>query len=136
MRNRLLESIFTRLPNEKTYKNLVPLTCEPTNSFNKIDGDFKINRSTIRFRLPLFRGVSANDHQLSPIRDLEMPLEKVLEKNTPYELYYRMTENKTIALKAIFKAKSGPVEKIADFVVFDDKVDSKSKYDLSKVNPV
>lgn len=136
MRNRLLESIFTRFPNERTYKTLVPLTCEPTKSFNKIEGDFFLNRSTIRFKLPLFRGVSSNDHQLSPIRDLEISLDKVLEANTPYELYYRMTENKTIALKVIFKGKAESIEKIADFAVFDDKVDSKSKIALCKVNPV
>ena len=136
MRNRLLESIFTRLPNERTYRTLVPLTCEPTKSFNRIEGKFSLNRSTIRFRLPLFRGVSSNDHQLSPIRDLEIPLDKVLEANTPYELYYRMTENKTISLKVILRGKAGAIEKTADFVVFDDKVDSKSKIALCKVNPV
>jgi molecular chaperone DnaK len=136
MRNRLLESIFTRFPNERTYRTLVPLTCEPSKSFNKIEGNFSLHRSTIRFRLPLFRGVSSNDHQLAPIRDLEIPLDKVLEANTPYELYYRMTENKTIALKVIFKGKRGSIEKTADFALFDDKIDSRTKYKLCEVNPV
>ena len=136
MRNRLLEGIFTRFPNERIYKTLVPLTCEPTTGFNKIEGNFLLHRSTIRFRLPLFRGVSSNDHQLSPIRDLEIPLDKVMEANTPYELYYRMTENKTIALKVIFKGKTGSIEKVADFALFDDKADSKSKIALCKVNLV
>jgi len=136
MRNRLLESIFTRMPNERTYKTLVPLTCEPTKSFNKIEGKFFLPSSTIRFRIPLFRGVSSNDHQLAPIRDLLIPLDKVLEANTPYELYYRMTENKTIALKVIFREKIGSIEKVADFTLFDDKADSKLKSALCKVNLV
>jgi len=136
MRNRLLESIFTRFQNEKAYTQLVPLECEPTKSFNKITGNFYLKRPTIRFRLPLFRGVDANDHQLSPIRDLEIPLDAVMESDTPYELHYRMTENKTIALKVTFKGTNGPIEKIADFALFDDRVELKRNIDLCRINPI
>jgi molecular chaperone DnaK len=136
MRNRLLEGIFTRFPNEKMYQTLVPLRCEPTKHFNKIEGDFQLLRSTIRFRLPLFRGVSSTDHQLSPIRDLEIPLDVVVEANTPYELSYRMTENKTITMKVIFETRTGSIEKIADFAMFDDNIAVRSTSSLCKVNPI
>ena len=136
MRNRLLECIFTRFQNDKSYTKLVPLECEPTKNFNKISGIFQLNRPTIRFRLPLFRGVDANDHQLSPIRDLEIPLDAVIDSNTPYELHYRMTENKTIALKVTFKGTNGPIEKVADFAIFDDKVELRKNVELCRINTI
>jgi len=134
MRNRLLESIFTRMPHETKYRTVVPLNCEPTSSFKRMDGEFFLSNPTIRFRLPLFRGISPNDQQLSPIRDLNIVLDTVMEPNTPFEIYYRMTENKTIALKVIFRARDGVTEQIADVSIFDDKAESESRKKLCRIN--
>ena len=66
----------------------------------------------------------------------KIPLDAVMESDTPYELHYRMTENKTIALKVTFKGTNGPIEKIADFALFDDRVELKRNIDLCRINPI
>jgi len=136
MRSQLLESVLTRLPSDRNYTTIVPLECEPSEKFSKIEGNFQLHRPTIRLKLPLFRGVSSNDQQLSPMRDLEIPIRKVLEEGTSYKIYYRMTENKTILLKVIFEGPEGPIEEIADIDLFDDRTELKPKFQLCKVNQV
>lgn len=122
MITRLLESVFTRLPGSTQYTTLVPLTCEPSDNFNKVEGNFELKRPTIRLKLPLFRGVSSNDHQLVPMRDLEIPLDRALDEGTPYGIYYRMTANKTIDLKVSFSTPNGSIEAFANLDLFDNDI--------------
>jgi molecular chaperone DnaK len=134
MRNRLLESVFTRRPGETNYSIIVPLTAEPSKEFEKVKQNFKLERPTIRLRLPLFRGTSSHDHQISPIRDLEISLDQVLEKDTMFQVDYRLTENKTIELKVIFDIPNRPVEASAKLDLFDEEAIDSTDLLLCEVN--
>lgn len=135
MTNRLLENIYTRLPEERSYTTIMPLDAFPSESYSKLDRELLSERPLINLRLPLFRGVSKNDHQLSPMRDLIIPLDKVIPKFTPYEFYCRLTENKTIDMKVIFKLPEGPFSAKA-VVSLDEAIKVKSTERLCKVNNI
>jgi molecular chaperone DnaK len=136
MTNRLLESIFTRQSGEKRYTTIVPLTCEPSEHFEKVGAQFKLHRPAIGLRLPLFRGVSSVDHQLAPMRDLEISVNEILDKNITYDIFFRMTENKTVELKVVFHTKGGAVESIAKLDLFTERTEDKSSLPLCEINSV
>jgi molecular chaperone DnaK len=110
MTNRLLEGIYTRSKDGKRYISVVPLTCEPRDDFTAVEDIFRTQRDQIQLTIPLFRGTSPYDSQLSPMRDLELPLDRIVERGTPYSLHYRMSQNKIVELKAVFKTPGGSVE--------------------------
>lgn len=136
MTNRLLESIFTRESAEKGYLMLVPLTAEPKEEYVRVETEFKTERPVVRLRLPLFRGVSVRDHQLSPMRDLEILLNQVLEKNTTYRINYRLSENKTAEIKVVFDCKDAPLEVFAELDLFDENTGDRTTLGLCEVNSV
>jgi hypothetical protein len=100
---RLLESILTRDDEGQRFVTVVPLTCNPSQQFIEVKHTFKTRRPLINMKLPLFRGTGPDDHHLSPMQDLVLPVEKLVQADTAYKLFYRMTENKTIELKAVFQ---------------------------------
>jgi molecular chaperone DnaK len=136
MTNRLLEGIFTRQPGTSKYIVLVPLTCEFSEEFTEIKFDFKLQRAAIKLKLPLFRGVSAHDHQLTPMRDLEISLEQVIDQDTPYKISYRMTENKTIELKVTFSESTKSIEKIASIDLLNEVAEDNPNLQLCSVNEI
>jgi hypothetical protein len=103
MTYRLLESILTPAQGEGLYVSIVPLTAEPSGEFTHVNNLFRVPRATVNLRLPLFRGVGPMDHNLMPIQDLILPLPYVVQAGCVYELAYRVTENKTVQLRAQFK---------------------------------
>ena len=110
MRSRLLESIMTRDTSRRGYVSLVPLECEPSADFRKVDHEFRTEGPAVTLRVPLFRGVGPDDHHLAPMEDLRLRLPHVVDAGVPYDLLYRMTENKTIELKAQFRLPDGMLE--------------------------
>ena len=100
MRARLLEAIMTRDVAKRRYVSLVPLECEPSSEFRLVPHEFRTDRPTVTLRVPLFRGAGPTDHHLAPMEDLRLRLPHVVESGVPYALKYRMTENKTVELKA------------------------------------
>lgn len=134
MTNRLLESIFTREPDTQKYIEIVPLTCEPSDQYRKVNKVFKLVRPAIRVHFPLFRGVSAADHQLVSIRDIEIDLDKILDENTKYEVHYRMTVNKTIELKFVFLSDSERIEKTAFLDVEIGDMSDRADIRLCEIN--
>jgi molecular chaperone DnaK len=136
MTNRILENVFTRTPSSKLYTTILPLETIPTKNFLKVDKTFRTDRPLINLKFPLFRGVSKQDHQLAPMRDLEIPLDQIIEESTPYSLHYRLTENKTIELKVIFETRQGPIDGKAKVKIFDDMVKTKNDTPLCKVNAI
>jgi hypothetical protein len=105
---RLLESILTRDEDAGSYQTLVPLTCEPSVDFKSVPGEFRLRRAAVNLKLPLFRGVGPMDHDLMPMGDLVLRLPNVVPSDVPYLLSYRMTENKTVQLRASFRPEGGP----------------------------
>lgn len=136
MTNRLLESIFTRPPGSRSYKTLIPMGSEPSKGYNKVKDKFTLQRPAIKLKLPLFRGVNEQDHQLATMRDLEIPLDFILEKLTEYEIHYRMTENKTFELRVKFECKDGTIEAKANLAIFDDTGHLKNDIQLCAVNKI
>jgi molecular chaperone DnaK (HSP70) len=136
MTKRLLESIFTRLPGSTTYTTIVPLETETSKYFEKVDKEFMLQRPSIKLKLPLFRGVSIQDHQLSPMRDMEIPFSQIIDKMTPYEIHYRMTENKTFELKFRFNCDNGTIEVKTGVTIFDDSGHTRSSIPLCEVNSI
>jgi len=108
--NRLLEAILTRSENGHKYIPLVPLTCEPSEKFSRVDRTFRLQRDCISVSKPLFRGVGPTDHQLSPMRDLRFELNSILREGTAYSLSYRMTPNKTVEFLASFETIEGDLK--------------------------
>jgi molecular chaperone DnaK len=104
---RLLESILTRDDAAGSYEIIVPLTCEPSNDFKSVSREFCLRRPAVTLKLPLFRGVGPIDHDLMPMEDLVLRLPNVVPAGVPYLLSYRMTENKTIQLRASFRPEAG-----------------------------
>lgn len=114
MTNRLLESILTRTEDGSRYIPVVPMTCEPSDVFTDVPDEFSTHRDIIRLRMPLFRGTGPTDHQLSPMADLQVDLDKIVPEGTKYWLSYRMNKNKTVELKVMFDIPEGPVRKTAE----------------------
>jgi molecular chaperone DnaK len=132
MTNRLLEGIFTRQLGSSNYIELVPLTCESSKEFIEIKEEFKFKRPAIKLKLPLYRGVSVQDHQLSPMRDHQISLDQVVEEGTSYKIFYRMTENKIIELKVVCNA----IEKIVKLDLSNERSDDRSDLPLCHVNQI
>ena len=99
---RLLEGILGRAETGTHYIPLVPLTCQPSKDFRDVDHDFRTQRAIVTLRVPLFRGGGVDDHNLTPMQDLEFKLPRVIEADAPYRLRYRMTDDKTIEMAASF----------------------------------
>lgn len=102
--SRLLESIFTR-DSRGRYHRIVPLNCEPSTLFTQVDGEFSLDDETIVLRLPLFRGVSETDHQLTPIQVVLVPLGTLFGAGEAYTLKYRQNEDKTVDLEVHFGSR-------------------------------
>lgn len=134
MTNRLLESIFTREPGNQQYIEIIPLTRQPSDDYKKVNHNFKLTRPAIKIRFPLFRGVSAHDHQLVPMRDIEIDFDRILGSDTRYEVYYKMTMNKTIELKFIFLSDGGRVEKTTFLDVETKDRTNREDVKLCKIN--
>lgn len=117
MRARLLEAIMTRDVAKRRYVSLVPLECEPSHEFRLVAHEFRTDRPTVTLRVPLFRGAGPTDHHLAPMEDLRLRLPHVVESGVPYVLQYRMTENKTVELKAQVRTPEGTVEVHAELAV-------------------
>lgn len=108
MRTRLLESILTRSEDGSSYVPLVPLTCEPATEYTQADHELRTQRRLLRIRLPLFRGTGPTDHQLAPLQDLELPLDRVVDASIPYRVEYRMSSDKTLELRAVLRPNNQP----------------------------
>jgi molecular chaperone DnaK len=104
MTYRLLESILTRDEAAARYVPIVPLTAEPSEHFQTVDQTFVVPRPAVNLRLPLFRGAGPMDHNLMAMQDLVLPLEQVVEEGRRYSLAYRVTEDKTVELRAEFNS--------------------------------
>jgi hypothetical protein len=107
MTYRLLESVLTRDEATASYVPVVPLTAEPSEHFQAVDYRFLVLRPAVNLRLPLFRGAGAMDHNLMAMQDLVLPLPYVVEEGRRYSLAYRVTQNKTVQLRAEFKSDGG-----------------------------
>ncbi len=107
MTARLLESILTREGVDGRYATLVPLTSEPSGEFKQVATRFAAHRPAVTLKLPLFRGVGPFDHHLMPMQDLVFRLPTVVAAGVPYSLSYRMTEDKTVLLRASFVPSDG-----------------------------
>jgi len=104
MTYRLLESILTRDDAGAGYVRIVPLTAEPSSQFEPVTHQFVVPRPTVNLHLPLFRGAGPMDHNLMAMQDLVLPLPHVVDEGTQYSLSYRVTENKTVQLRAEFRS--------------------------------
>jgi molecular chaperone DnaK len=136
MTSRLLEGIFTRQPGSSNYIELVPLTCQSSTKFTEVGNMFRLPRPAIKLKLPLFRGVSVRDHQLTPMLDLQIPLDQVIEEGTPYKISYRMTENKIIELKVVFNESTNIIEKIVNIDLSNEVLKDIPILPLSRVNSI
>lgn len=134
---RLLESILTRDDVAREYVSLVPLECEPSNEFHRVEHAFRTPRTLLTLKLPLFRGVGPSDHHLSPMQDLILPFDTVVEAGTSYNLFYRMTANKTIELKAVLTTANGDALEVLGTVdiLSGEQEGSRTKVKLAHVNP-
>jgi molecular chaperone DnaK (HSP70) len=110
MKTRLLETIFTRSGEDNRQVPIVPLYAEPSEEFRTADDEFQTPRKLIRLVHPLFRGVRAEDHQLGPLGDLRVNVGRVVERDTPYRLAYRVTRDMTVEFRAKFSLPDGPLE--------------------------
>ena len=61
--------------------------------------------------LPLFRGVSPVDQQLSPLGDLKFEIGKVLPQDTPFRIQYRVTPDMTVDFRVTFTTTEGLLSK-------------------------
>jgi molecular chaperone DnaK len=104
MTYRLLESILTRDEGAVRYVPIVPLTAEPSEHFQTVEHTFVVPRPAVNLRLPLFRGAGPMDHNLMAMQDLVLPLPGVAEEGKRYSLGYRVTEDKTVQLRAHFNS--------------------------------
>jgi hypothetical protein len=102
---RLLESILTRDEAAARYVSIVPLTAGPSEHFQTVDHTFIVPRPAVNLRLPLFRGAGPLDHNLIAMQDLVLPLPQVVEEGRLYSLAYKVTENKTVQLRAEFASE-------------------------------
>jgi hypothetical protein len=136
MRNRLLESVLTRQAGGKNYSTIVPLTTEPCDRYIKLEKKFKLERPTIKLRLPLFRGVNPLDHQIAPIRDFSISLNRVIDRGTEYQIEYRMTQNKTIEMKVVFDLPGSPIEATAILDMWNQRSRDSLDIQLCTVNPM
>ena len=134
--SRLLESIFTRDDEAGEYVPIVPLTCEPSSDFNSVPTRFEMRRSAVTLRLPLFRGVGRTDHHLVPMQDLELRLPSVVSTGVPYSLFYRMTKNKTVQLRALFEPEGASAIQIDSEVDIhqEGRVRGAPKFPLARIN--
>jgi molecular chaperone DnaK len=105
MTYRLLESILTRDEAAARYVSIVPLTAGPSEHFQTVDHTFIVPRPAVNLRLPLFRGAGPLDHNLIAMQDLVLPLPQVVEEGRLYSLAYKVTENKTVQLRAEFASE-------------------------------
>lgn len=106
MTSRLLESILTRSEDGSSYVPLVPLNSEPSATYTAVGHAFRTPRRLLTLRVPLFRGTGPHDHQLAPMQDLEVPLDRIVEAGVPYHLEFQMSPDKTIQLRAEFRPGS------------------------------
>jgi molecular chaperone DnaK len=134
--SRLLESIFTRDEETGNYVPIVPLTCEPSGEFARVQTGFQLQRPAIKLTLPLFRGVGAHDHHLMPMQDLEFRLPGVVAAQCPYSLFYRMTLNKTLEIRALFEDGNGPPIQVDSEVEIhqEGRVQGPTKVPLAQIN--
>ncbi len=137
MTSRLLESILTRDDVAASYVPVVPLTCEPSTDFRAVLGEFRVSRPAVTLRLPLFRGVGPMDHHLMPMQDLVLQLPNVVAAGVPYLLSYRMTENKTVQLRASFRPEVGPAFEVDSEVDIEQDAQDKgrtTRIPLARIN--
>lgn len=136
MRSRLLESVMTRDESGRSYISIVPLECEPSSEFRAVDYSFRTDRPAVTLRLPLFRGVGPTDHNLTPMEDLRLRLPRLVGAGVPFTLHYRMTQNKTIELRARFAPPSEqPFEVIGELSVdASGQAKGPKNVQLAKVN--
>jgi len=104
MTYRLLESVLTRDEGAARYVPIVPLTAEPSELFQTVEQTFVVPRPAVNLRLPLFRGAGPMDHNLMAMQDLVLPLDHVVEEGRRYSLAYRVTQDKTVQLRAEFNS--------------------------------
>ncbi len=135
MTSRLLESILTRNDDDGTYVPIVPLTCEPSQDFKPVLQEFRVLRPAVTLKLPLFRGVGPMDHHLMPMQDLVLRLPHVIDSGVPYRLSYRMTENKTVQLRASFRQLGHVLEIDSEVEIQQDGNDrAMTKVPLARIN--
>jgi len=134
--SRLLESVFTRDELSGEYVPVVPLTCEPSDEFTPVQTRFQLQRHAIRLTLPLFRGVGPHDHHLVPMQDLEFEFERVIPAQVPYRLFYRMTQNKTLEIRAVFEpGNSSPIQVDSEVLIHQEgKVKGPPRVPLAEIN--
>jgi hypothetical protein len=134
--SRLLESVFTRDELSGEYVPVVPLTCEPSGEFTPVQIRFQLQRHAIKLTLPLFRGVGPHDHHLVPMQDLEFEFERVIPTQVPYRLFYRMTQNKTLEMRAVFEpGNSSPIQVDSEVLIHQEgKVKGPPRVPLAEIN--
>ena len=134
--SRLLESIFTRDDETGDYVPIVPLTCEPSDEFARVQTGFHLQRPAIKLTLPLFRGVGIHDHHLMPMQDLEFRLPRLITAQCRYSLSYRMTLNKTLEIRAVFEdGSSSPVQVESEVEIHQEgRVKGPTKVPLAQIN--
>ena len=136
MTARMLESVLTRSDDGMTYVPLVPIDCEPTFDFVKVEHEFTTRRDIIKLRLPLFRGTGPSDPQLNPMRDCEIELRRIVKRDTPYHVYFRMTSDKTLQLKVRFQTQEGDLEETADLELDHAALSQRDSRDLATINAI
>jgi hypothetical protein len=70
------------------------------------------------------------------MQDLELQLPKVIDADVPYRLMYRMTQNKTIELRAVFEPHgASPIQVDGEVEIHQEgKVKGPPKVPLAAVN--
>jgi hypothetical protein len=70
------------------------------------------------------------------MEDLELQLPKVISADVPYKLFYRMTQNKTIELRAVFAPSGAPPIQVDSEVEIhqEGKVKGAPRVPLARVN--
>ena len=135
MTKRLLETLYTRTGENNCYVPLVPLETEPSIDFHDSPGEeFHTLRKLVRLVLPLFRGVSSDDQQLSPLGDLNIEIGRVLAPGTPYRIQYRVTSDMTVDFRVTFATPDGPLVKDTRVHIGEETVDAALLPSLATVN--
>lgn len=136
MTSRLLESVLIRDDRAGSYLPIVPLFSEPSEHFKAVGMEFRVQRAAVSLRLPLFRGLGPLDHNLMPMQDLVLKLPFVVDAGVRYDLSYRMTENKTVQLRALFTPVTGPEFEVDGEVdiLRDEKGKRITRVPLARIN--
>jgi hypothetical protein len=136
--NRFLESILTRDDDGRGFVEIVPLGCEPDESFRVSPTEFRTTQQVLRIKRSLFRGVGPYDHQITAIPDLvTRQLPDVVAEGSPYCVAFRLSGDKLIDLRVNLVLNGTPYEEVISVDPFASAGQPGEKLPpLCRVNPI